>query len=57
MAIQSKPVDATENWWGSERSNFVLGRIWDNRDNRSLISVNYLPIQVTNMSMIDGMLL
>ncbi|VDI16459.1 Hypothetical predicted protein [Mytilus galloprovincialis] len=54
IPVQSKPIDARENWWGSERPNFVLGRIWDNRDNQSLITVNYLPIKVTNVSLIDG---
>lgn len=52
--MESKPIDARENWWGSERPNYVLGRIWDHRDNRTLNSVNYLPIKVTNISLIDG---
>lgn len=50
----SAPIDATDNWWGSESVGYVNGKIWDKLDNDSLIAVNFLPTKINNASLIDG---
>lgn len=48
------PIDATHNWWGSEKTEYVNGKIWDKLDNDSLVAVEYAPVKITNQSLIYG---
>ena len=50
----SAPIDATNNWWGSQSTGYVNGKIWDGLDNDSLVSVEYMPIKINNQSLIYG---
>lgn len=52
--ITETPVDATYNWWGSERPGYINGKIWDGRDNDSLVDVNFQPYRVSNVSLVNG---
>ena len=54
MNIPETPVDATYNWWGSERPAYISGKIWDGRDNDSLVEVEFQPYRVSNVSLING---
>lgn len=50
----SAPIDATNNWWGSQSTGYVNGKIWDALDNNSLVPVEYMPIKINNGSLIYG---
>lgn len=50
----SAPIDATNNWWGSQSTGYVNGKIWDGLDNDSLVAVEYMPIKINNQSLIYG---
>ena len=48
------PIDARYNWWGSESTGYVNGKIWDKLDNESLVAVDYMPVKINNQSLIYG---
>lgn len=54
IKIPETLVDATYNWWGSERRGYINGKIWDGRDNSSLVEVNFEPYRVSNSSLVNG---
>ncbi|KAL3873370.1 hypothetical protein ACJMK2_036499 [Sinanodonta woodiana] len=52
--MESTPIDATGNWWGSPVLGYISGKIWDRVDNVSLVGVDFNPYKIDNQSMIDG---
>lgn len=52
--VADEAIDATQNWWGSNRPGYINGKIWDHSDNNTLVSVNFDRYRVTNQSIIDG---
>ncbi|XP_033735968.1 LOW QUALITY PROTEIN: protein bark beetle-like [Pecten maximus] len=52
--VADNAIEATQNWWGSNRPAYINGKIWDQSDNDSLVSITFDPYRVTNQSIIDG---
>ncbi|XP_067681580.1 protein bark beetle-like [Haliotis asinina] len=48
------PVNATQNWWGSDRIGYINGKIWDESDNPLLSPVVFAPPKLDNRSVVDG---
>ncbi|XP_021367968.1 protein bark beetle-like isoform X3 [Mizuhopecten yessoensis] len=54
QGVADDAIDATKNWWGSNRLGYINGKIWDSSDNDTLVSITADPYRVSNQSIIDG---
>lgn len=52
--LYAQPVDAKDNWWGSEREAFINGKTYDYSDDSSLVEVNFWPPILDNRTLVDG---
>lgn len=51
---KDSPIDARNNWWGSELRSFISGKVWDNYDDPSMVSVQFWQPKLDNRSVVEG---
>lgn len=49
-----KPINATENWWGSIERWYIEGKVRDYSNNKSLTPVMYTPYKISVTTVIEG---
>ena len=49
-----RPIDARNNWWGSELRSYINGKIWDNLDDPNLLSIDFWQPRLDNRSVVEG---
>ncbi|KAK0049320.1 protein bark beetle [Biomphalaria pfeifferi] len=52
--LDTRNIDAKDNWWGSERQAYINGKIFDVSDDINLVQVDFWPAIIDNRSMVEA---